>query len=38
MPIYINFDSGNDSSYTATMYFSCIILANTEVEPHAPIS
>ncbi len=26
----------NESSYTATMYFSYTILANPEVEPHAP--
>ncbi len=28
--------SGNESSYTATMYFSYAILANPELEPHAP--
>ncbi len=28
--------SGNDSPYKATMYFFYTILANPEVEPHAP--
>ncbi len=29
-------ESGNNSPYTATMYFSYTILANPELEPHAP--
>ena len=33
---YYSLGSGNDSPYTATMYFAYTILANPDVEPHAP--
>ncbi len=34
--LYISFWCGIDSTYTATIYFSYTILANPELEPHAP--
>ncbi len=35
MLYFIRLGSGNDSSYTATIHFSYIILANPEMELHA---